>query len=51
MDRVKCIVGGGGRCVKLCGDQSFSLIEAYISNLSLLLSLEPSEKFVVVGGG
>ena len=31
--------------------QFFSLIEAYISNLSLLLSLEPSEKFVVVGGG
>ena len=28
-----------------------SPIEAYLSNLSLLLSLEPSEKFVVVGGG
>ena len=25
--------------------------EAYISNLSILMSLEPSEKFVVVGGG
>ena len=24
---------------------------AYISRLSLLLSLEPSDKFVVVGGG
>ena len=38
----------GGRCGKLCGDQFFRLIEAYISNLSLLLGLEPSEKFVVV---
>ena len=28
-----------------------SLIGAYISNLSLLLGLKPSEKFVVVGGG
>ena len=45
------VVVVGGRCEKLCGGQFFSLIEAYISNLSLLLSLEPSEKFVVVGGG
>ena len=30
--------------------QFFSPIEAYLSNLSLLLSLEPSEKFVVGGG-
>ena len=29
-------------------DEFLSLIEAYISNLSLLLDLEPSEKFVVV---
>ena len=41
----------GGRCGKLCGGQFFSFIEAYISNLSPLLSLEPSEKFVVVDGG
>ena len=38
----------GGRCGKFYGGQFFSLIEAYISNLSLLLSLEPSEKCVVV---
>ena len=31
--------------------QLLSLREAYISNLSLLPSLEPIEKFVVVGGG
>ena len=37
-------------CVEV-NSQFFSLIESYISNLSLLLSLEPSEKFVVVGGG
>ena len=41
----------GVRCGKLCRGQFFSLIEAYISNLSVLVSLEPSEKFVVVGGG
>ena len=38
--------GGQGRG----GCQFFSLREAYISNLSLLQSLEPLEKFVVVGG-
>ena len=27
------------------------LKEAYTSNLSVLMGLEPSEKFVVVGGG
>ena len=31
--------------------QFLSLREAYLSNLSLLPSLEPLEKFVVVGGG
>ena len=32
--------------------QFLSLKEAYISNLSVLMGLEPSEKFVaVVGGG
>ena len=41
----------GGRCGKLCRGPFFSLIEAYMSNISLLMSLEPSEKFVVVGGG
>ena len=41
--RVKC--GGGGR------DQLLSLREACIANLSLLLSLEHIEKFVVVSGG
>ena len=41
----------GSRCGKLCRGQFCSLIEAYISNLSILMSLEPSEKFVVVGGG
>ena len=32
-------------------DQLLSFREACISNLSLLLRLEPFEKFVVVGGG
>ena len=39
-----------GRCGKLGRGQFLSLIEAYISSLSLILSLEPSDKFVVVGG-
>ena len=47
---LKKFVGGGGQNfgVKLLG-----LYEAYIPNLGLLPSLEPSEKFsvVVVGGG
>ena len=38
-------VGGEG------GGQFLSLREVYLSNLSLLQSLEPSEKFVVGGGG
>ena len=33
------------------GGQFLTLREAYISNLSLLLSPEPFKKFVVVGGG
>ena len=33
------------------GGQFLSLRGAYISNLSLLRSLEPLEKFVVGGGG
>ena len=33
------------------GRQFLSLREAYLSNLSLLRSLEPLEKFVVVVGG
>ena len=32
------------------GYQFFSLREAYISNLSLLMSLDPSERFVLGGG-
>ena len=47
MVRVK-LVGKGGRGG---GRQFLSLREAYISNLSLLRSLEPLEKFVVGGGG
>ena len=31
--------------------QLLSLREAYISNLNLIPSLEPLEKFVVLGGG
>ena len=43
------VVGVGvENCVKVT---YFSLIEAYISNINLLLILEPSEKFVVGGGG
>ena len=33
------------------GGQFLSLIEDYMSNLSLLLGLEPSEKFILGGGG
>ena len=41
-----------GRCGKLCGGQFLSLKEACLSNLSILMGLEPAEKFaVVVGGG
>ena len=39
------VSGGGGRV------QFLSLREAYIPNLSFLRSLEPFEKFGVVGGG
>ena len=39
--------GGVKSCV---GGQFLSLKEAYISNLSVLMGLEPSEKFVVGGG-
>ena len=35
----------------MTGSQFLILREAYISILSLVLSLEPFEKFVVVGGG
>ena len=45
-NRVKCGVLGGG----LGGEQFFGLRYAYITNLSSLGSLEPFEKFLVVGG-
>ena len=48
-DMVKCHgEGKGGQWRGGC--QFLSLREAYITNLSLLRSLEPLEKFVVGGG-
>ena len=48
-DRVKCCWWGVG--VGVLGGEFLSLGEAYITNLSLLLCLEPFKKFVVGGGG
>ena len=43
------VVIGGGLEIGV-GYQFFSLREAYISNLSLLMSLDLSERFVLGGG-
>ena len=36
---------------KVAWGQFLSLKEAYVSSLSVLMDLEPTEKFVVVAGG